>query len=100
MSNRKLWKTKYGRSIPIREMTDEHLANTIRFLARAHARYVSSAVSTDVASLFNGEMAQMYAEQEQQAAFESTPKDLFPIYEDLMLEHTCRKADREAKELI
>jgi hypothetical protein len=86
MSNRKLWKTKDGRSIAIKDMSDEHLINTIRFLARAHARYVSDSVAVDVASLFNGEMSQMYAEQEQQVAFESTPED-----------HTCRQADKEAK---
>jgi hypothetical protein len=90
MSNLKMWKTKDGKSIRIRDMEDSHLVNAIRFLARAHERYVRDACAIDVAAIFNGEMARMCAEQEQQAALESTPEDLFPIYDDLVLEHAKR----------
>jgi hypothetical protein len=87
MSNLKKWKTRDGKSIRIRDMEDSHLANAIRFLARAHERYIQDALAMPS---FNGEMAQMYAEQEQRAALSSTPNDLFPLYDDLVLEHAVR----------
>lgn len=31
-----MWKTKNGREIPIKDMSDTHIANTIRMLERKH----------------------------------------------------------------
>jgi hypothetical protein len=52
------WKTQDGRVIPIREMDDKHLANTIRYLGRrgyaAHAAV--EAGSTDLIDITEAKM--------------------------------------------
>jgi hypothetical protein len=59
-----IWVTKDGREVPIKEMEDEHLLNTIRMLRR------KGVVSTDVFdscaayAFSNNNMAAMAAEQE------------------------------------
>jgi hypothetical protein len=87
-----VWVTKDGRKIPVREMTNEHLTNAIRFLQRAHARYVEFVM--DNMPQLNGEMAQYYAEQEWLEAAGSRPEELFPIYNDLYVEAACRREER------
>lgn len=36
--------------------------------------------------MFNGEMAQFYADQEWESAMSSVPEDMYPILDDLMAE--------------
>jgi hypothetical protein len=85
----KVWRTKDGRRIPIpiREMTDEHLADVMQFLRRAHRRYVDTVTFYGVPDTDNiGEFAREAVEQEMLDAFESKVDDLYPIYDDLMTE--------------
>lgn len=56
------WTTKDGRIIPIAQMTDDHLLNTIRMIEAKFQEALLDAFGA--AASFNGEMAQMYAEQE------------------------------------
>lgn len=86
----KLWRTKDGRVFPIEQMSEEHLRNAIRFLERAHASYRDTMMTSY--PVFNGEMAQFYADQEWTAAMSSTVEDMFPVYEDLRLEYRKRLA--------
>lgn len=61
-----IWITKTGARVKIREMSDQHLANTINFLRRnAHAAQFA-AIDSGYACLcsLNGEMAQYYCEQD------------------------------------
>lgn len=83
----KLWKQKNGIKIRICDMTDGHLQNTIALLERK-AELEKSAIPYP---MFNGEMAQMYAEQDWDRAQESTPDYFYPIYEDLCLERERRE---------
>ena len=92
-----VWTTKDGRRLPIVEMTDSHLANTILFLRRAAARYQDSVLTHP--PHFEGEMAQYYAEQEwvetASCSLEDLAKSLYPIYADLLREHNRRMALRK-----
>lgn len=85
----KVWTTKDGRRIPLHEMTDDHVLNAMRFLARAHRRYVDSIVFFGIPEAI-GEMARVAAEQEVTDAMDSAVDDLYPIYADLVLEATRR----------
>jgi hypothetical protein len=82
-----IWKTRDGRSIPIRDMGDSHLANSIRFLERMHKLTVLNYNPP----CFQGEMAQMTADDEYNMLLESDPGDLWPIYNHLILEQQRRQ---------
>ena len=86
----KVWRTKDGRRIPLREMTDEHLANVMQFLRRAHCRYVDTVTFYGIPGTI-GEFALEAAEQEMVDALESKVGDLYPIYDDLMTEAIRRE---------
>ncbi len=58
------WKAKDGRIIPVREMSDEHLFNTLLFLMRQMKRLEADG-DYSFASGCRGEMASYYAEGEQ-----------------------------------
>lgn len=88
-----VWRTKDGRTIPIKEMTDSHLTNTIRFLERAHQRYVDD-MTKNGPPVFQGEMAQMYADEEYALLADSTPDDLFAIFMWLKIEASEREERR------
>jgi len=82
----KIWTCKDGREIKIRDMDDRHLANTIRFLEKSHA----VALNSDP-PMFQGEMAQFFADIEYSALMHSGVQDLFPIYDDLVEEQERRR---------
>lgn len=85
MVDKGFWRTKDGRTIPIREMTDDHLVNTMRFLERAHRRYVDTVLLYELPDDM-GDMAREAAESEMADAEESTVEELFPIYDNMQLE--------------
>ena len=95
MSNMKLWKQKDGKKIRIKDMTNSHLMNTIRFLLK----YASEEKNYSLCSFpsFNGEMAQYYAEQEWDALDEMDDFEYaemeYPIFKDLTDETIRRKLD-------
>jgi hypothetical protein len=89
MSNRKRWTTKDGTKIRIKDMTDEHLLNTIRFLDRKAQEIKDNTCPPN----FSGEMAQMCAEQAYDQLIEAETEDLFPIYIDLAEEANRRKLE-------
>ena len=88
MSNRKMWTCRDGRKVRIKDMSDQHLLNTIKMLERAHRFIVDNVEGPN----FNGEMAQMCAEQQFNAILASEPGDFYPIYLDLYEELDKRKA--------
>ena len=79
------WVTKDGKVIPIHEMSDSHLVNTINFLNKKHTDYANMALLSGP-PCFQGEMAQWAAEQEWLSIADSGPEDLFPQYENLIKE--------------
>jgi hypothetical protein len=81
----KVWRTKDGRRIPLREMGDQHLMNTMVYLRRAHQRYVESIVFLGI-PVDIGDCARDAAEEEMVNALESKVEEFFPIYDDLMTE--------------
>jgi hypothetical protein len=83
----KLWKQKNGMKIRICDMTDTHLENCIKLLERAAEHQKINYPYP----MFNGEMAQYYAEQDYDRMQASGPEYFFPIYEDL-----CAERDRRA----
>jgi hypothetical protein len=93
VSNQKMWKTKDGRKVRICDMGESHLENTIALLRRAHARYVAEATADY--PMFQGEMAQFYAEQEWESAVSSAPEDTYPILID-MREELFRRRNKES----
>jgi len=56
------WRTRDRRLVKIADMTDSHLWNTILFLRRCTVRHREQMMANP--PVFNGEMAQMYADQE------------------------------------
>jgi len=86
----KRWKTREGSKIRICDMEDSHLINSINMLKRKAERYKY----TVPYPMFNGEMAQMMAEREYDVMMDMTDEelaeDLWPIFEQLMLD-ACRR---------
>lgn len=80
------WKTKAGQRIYPKDMSLPHLQNIIAMLER------KATENMDERSFpcFNGDMAQMYAEQEWFALQCVSPQiaasQLYPIYDDLITE--------------
>lgn len=95
------WTTKDKRSIPIKEMTDSHLANTIAYLERTAP--ASQEIERENAmigyGMLQGEMAQYYAEQELDDLFEESPDEWLarqPAYKALINEQKRRLRRRRA----
>ena len=73
----------------IKDMSDSHLINTIKFLER----YAEQIALTTLPPLFNGEMAQFYADQEWDN-LQDDPVGVVlggSIYDDLYREYIRRK---------
>ena len=75
----KTWTTKDGKVIPIKDMTDSHLLNSMRMLERQHLHITSTAMFPQL----NGDIAQDMAEQAWFEAQDSAVDEIFPIYGDL-----------------
>lgn len=70
----KCWRQKSG-VIPISEMTDRHLRNSIKLLERRHDDQVSA--SFGFASTLTGDMATYYADQECDRLVDVGPQGMF-----------------------
>lgn len=88
MSNRKIWITKDGTKIRIKDMTDSHLLNTIKMLDRKHSRVILDAYC--FANMLNGEMAQYQMEGEIDRLEEGDASQWCLLYDDLMEEASRR----------
>jgi hypothetical protein len=88
MGNRRLWKQKDGTKIRIKDMSDQHLLNTIKYLERK-ADEVARRVPYPQ---FNGEMAQFYAEQAWNSLQDNPTDNMLAgtIYDDLCEEYIRR----------
>jgi len=85
---KKLWTTADGERIKIRDMTDSHLMNAIRYLDRK----LDEAKRETPFPVFQGDMAEFCAERDWEHLQETTdPADFWPIYEDLVEEAERRK---------
>lgn len=89
MSNMKMWQMKDGFSICIKDMTDNHLANTIKLVERAHEHAVLEGYV--LCSSLNGEMASFCAERDVAGLEDEGPSAVCPVYDDLVEEQSRRK---------
>jgi hypothetical protein len=84
MADRKelLWTTKDGRKIAIKDMTTEHIQNTINLLKR------NGFISVDTFNLYlstpgpQGEMAQYYFDQELDEVLSSPTTEYLDLFEE------------------
>lgn len=89
-----VWTMRDGTKIAIKDMGDQHIINTIRFLDRAAERIHEQAIMDGFSALsaVNGEQAR-YSIEDGIASLEqdgSDPYDEFPIYEHLVAEASRR----------
>lgn len=84
-----IWVTREGKKIKVKDMTDSHLLNSIKYLDR---RLESMKITMPYPN-FNGEMAQFCAEQDWDHFQNSEPSDYWPIYETLCKEISKRGLD-------
>lgn len=82
--NTKIWTTKDGREIPIKDMEDSHLLSTIKMLDRAHLARIWECCRAQ--SFFQGDMAIFSMEQEESRMANLGPSYNWPIYADLVEE--------------
>jgi hypothetical protein len=77
-----VWVTRDGERIPVRDMTDSHLLNTIRWLERTHDARVLAMLQPYSAYLSGDppDGAAMCAEQEACALIEASVEDIVPTY--------------------
>ena len=89
----KVWTTKDGRRIRICNMSSVHISNTIAMLERK-TELVTEAMLDEaygLTSFLQGEMAQFSIECDIRRLEEGvSPSELFPIYENLILERERR----------
>jgi len=92
-----VWVTKSGQRIKVRDMTDSHLVNTIRYLRR-HAeisitQYLHAAYSME--GYLSGEMAQVFIAQDidmlEEADADEMLSDAVPCWETMLDEVEKRK---------
>lgn len=86
--NTKKWTTKDGTKIRIKDMSDRHLINTIKFLDR---QFEQLKMNIPVPT-FNGEIAQYMADLDYDYFMNNaTPAKVYPIYDDLYAEAIRRE---------
>jgi hypothetical protein len=87
------WTTKDGRRLWIRDMSDQHLTNTIKLLIRAAASERSETIAMFITTPEPmGDGAQMAFQNEQDHAFNSDLDDYLPeVYESLEREFEKRR---------
>ncbi len=95
----RVWKTKDGRLIKIKDMTDRHLINIIKFLEK-RTQFLNSRALQYYSTCMqpSGEMAQMAFEQEAEAQISAEPSDRYSIYIFLIEEAIRRGLDYETQE--
>lgn len=89
MSNGKMWTTKTGEKIRIKDLTDSHLLNILKLLERAKSGQDN--IMCGYASMLTGEIATYYADRAVEEAMDETVEERFPIYEHLHTEAIRRK---------
>lgn len=99
--NRSIWTTKDGKKVPIKDMTDSHLINTIRMLRRVGWYYKEAELASAyaAASTLQGEMATYYAEGDldimEQESMDDFLRRTVPQYCGLMEELRLRGLKNE-----
>lgn len=92
---RKVWTTKAGQKIPIYQMTDSHLVNTIKMLERVAKQSRDEALSSAyaVSCMIQGEMASMSIDSDIRWMEEDHDGEdfLHPLYDDLVLDAERRE---------
>lgn len=83
MSNRKKWTTKTGEKIRIKDMTDSHLINTVRFIERV-------AANADISCPCDGDKDWCYCYA---GGDPPEPEQIEPLYVDLVQEAHRRKLE-------
>jgi tRNA(Leu) C34 or U34 (ribose-2'-O)-methylase TrmL len=73
-----VWTARDGTTYLISSMTTDHLLNTIRYLQRRHRNMVSEVI--DNPPCFQGEMAQLQADEQWSSLVDSGPEDMYPCY--------------------
>lgn len=95
----KLWTKRDGTKIRICDMSDSHVANTIKMLERAAEYECQNAISAgySVLSIIQGEMAEYHIENDIRHLedYGIDPKEISPLYEDLCKDMYRRESDEQ-----
>ncbi len=103
-----VWTTKSGEKIPVKEMTDSHLLNTVNFLVRSVEQIREAAIAKweqtafgcgQLADFLQGEMAKDDAERNEEAAYEKT-HELREMHDWLLLSEEVPQWDSLMSEAV
>jgi hypothetical protein len=97
MPNTKMWTTREGEKILVKDMTDLHIINTLRMLERMADRWRMNALADAYFFLgqVHGEMAELALERELEDIEENgiDPNKITPVYDTLVDEAIKRGLD-------
>ena len=97
----KLWTKRDGTKIRICDMSDGHLANTIKMIERVAENECQNAIATgySILSIIQGEMAEYYIENDLRHLEEYgiDPREISPLYEDLCRDMIRRESSDEQR---